>query len=462
MSKSGRVSLSETVIPGGYCIGCGACQVAAPQQMSVVMNDLGMLQASGDDRGTSASGVCPFSNDAENEDALASEQFAELPTHARIGRHRATYAGHVVEDDYRDAGSSGGLGTWIVSELLRRKLVDGVVHVKERKPTPEDSRLFAYGISRDIDAVRRGAKSRYYPVEFAGVLNDLREENGRFVVVALPCFAKALRLLTRQDAELRERVRFVVALFCGHLKSTGFAGSLAWEAGVPPWEIDRFDFRHKLPDAPASAYGISVTSKSSSLPVVRPMKNMTARDWGLGLFKYKACEYCDDVVGETADVSVGDAWIKPYVRNPEGTNALIVRDETIASMVDEAMEQGRLSLDPISANQVAESQAAGLRHRREGLAFRLWLTDRAGVWRPRKRVEPAWRHLSRKYRRIFVSRMRLAELSHQAFEQALKRRDLSVFHRTMRRPIAKYRALYVPLWKRALRPLRRAIRVIRQ
>ena len=30
------------------------------------------------------------------------------------------------------------------------------------------------------------------------------------------------------------------------------------------------------------------------------------------MLKYKACDFCDDVFGEVADVVFGDAWVEKY------------------------------------------------------------------------------------------------------------------------------------------------------
>ena len=35
-------------------------------------------------------------------------------------------------------------------------------------------------------------------------------------------------------------------------------------------------------------------------------------DWGAGFFQNPACDWCDDVVAETADIAFGDAWVEPY------------------------------------------------------------------------------------------------------------------------------------------------------
>ena len=40
-----------------------------------------------------------------------------------------------------------------------------------------------------------------------------------------------------------------------------------------------------------------------------------------GAMMLNACNYCDDVVGETSDLTVGDAWIPKY--DTDGSKELI-------------------------------------------------------------------------------------------------------------------------------------------
>ncbi|MFM6343919.1 MAG: Coenzyme F420 hydrogenase/dehydrogenase, beta subunit C-terminal domain, partial [Dolichospermum sp.] len=82
---------------------------------------------------------------------------------------------------------------------------------------------FKYGVSSTIDQVMAGAKTRYYPVEMSQVLKIVREQPGRYAIIGVPCFIKAVRLLMIEDEIFHERIKFCIGLICGHLKSTQFA-----------------------------------------------------------------------------------------------------------------------------------------------------------------------------------------------------------------------------------------------
>jgi coenzyme F420 hydrogenase subunit beta len=443
-------TLFETVVDGGYCIGCGACAAVAGSPIRMELDDSGRYRPrlDGPDGDAPVLAVCPFTNEGEHEDELGGRLFgADCEPHERIGFHMRTYAGYVAEDGYRAAGSSGGVGSWVLVELLRREVVDAVLHVRPRSPGADDGRLFEFTLSHTEDELRARAKSRYYPVEMSEALARVRSEPGRYAMVGVPCYVKALRRLAAADPLIGERVKVTLALVCGHLKSTRFADSFAWQAGIEPGRLDAVDFRRKLPDRPANRYGMEMHGRDAAgerRDVVSPTDAFFGSNWGHGFFKYEACDYCDDVLGETADLTVGDAWLPDYVEDSAGTNVVVVRTPELAELVEAGIADGRLALEPLSPDAVAASQDAGLRHRREGLSYRLALKDRAREWRPRKRVPAREDHLAPRQRSIFAWRVRLARESHRAFARALAARDPGLFEREMTPLVRAHDLQYMP------------------
>jgi coenzyme F420-reducing hydrogenase beta subunit len=446
-------TLFETVVDGGYCIGCGACAAVAGSPIRMELDDSGRYRPrlDGSDRDAPVLAVCPFTNEGEHEGELGARLFgADCEPHDRIGFHMRTYAGHVAEDGYRAAGSSGGVGTWVLVELLRRDMVDAVLHVRPRSPDADDSRLFEFTVSGTEDELRERAKSRYYPVEMSEALARVRSEAARYAMVGVPCYVKALRRLAASDPLIAERVKVTLALVCGHLKSTRFADSFAWQAGIEPGRLDSVDFRRKLSGRPANRYGMEMHGRDAAgerRDVVSPTDAFFGSNWGHGFFKYEACDYCDDVLGETADLTVGDAWLPEYVEDSAGTNVVVVRRPELAALVEAGIADGRLALEPLSPDAVAASQDAGLRHRREGLSYRLALKDRAAKWRPRKRVPAREDHLAPRQRSIFAWRVRLARESHRAFARALAAGDPRLFEREMTPLVRAHDLQYMPRWR---------------
>lgn len=356
----------------------------------------------------------------------------------RLGWYGDLYAGHVSEGRFREKGASGGVITWLATQLLERDMVDAVVHVRSSAPA-EAGVLFQYTISRSSTEISARSKSRYYPIELSHVMDIVRKKKGRYAFIGLPCFVKTVRRMAEQDLVFKERVAYTIGLVCGHLKSAPFATYLAWEKGITPGELEEIDFRIKLPNRRASDYGVYV--RSAKIESTTPVRQFLGGDWGGNFFRYSACDYCDDVFAETADVAVGDAWLPEYSTDPAGSSVVLVWSKAIADIIAEARTEGKVAFDQISSDRMAQSQAGGLRDRRQGLAYRLFLREKAGIWVPRKRVEPS-AALNKKRRRIYNQRLRLRELSHSAWQQAVSANSLQTFSNLMTPHVKRMRAYY--------------------
>ena len=455
----------ERVIDEGICIGCGVCRYAAPDHIALSVDEGGFIAARVEEGGHpylgDVSRLCPMAGAGEDESEIAATLFPELPAYPRVGRVLSVAAVHVHDDGMRLRSSSGGLLTWRSGRLLELGLVDGIAHVGPSGSNGSDL-LFQYRISRSPEDLLANAKSHYYPIHLAEVLDQITRSDDVIAVMGIPCFIKAVRNLASHDADIARRVRFYLGLICGHLKSKYFAESLAWQAGVDPKTLVRFDFRHKLPDAPASDYGFQAIGgpPGEERHVTRPMHSVMGSDWGHGMFKYKGCDFCDDVIVECADIAIGDAWLPKYATDYRGYNVVCFRDPYLRDLVDQGAASGELFVEQLTVDDLEQSQAAGLRHRNEGLAHRLRQRQLRGAWSPAKRVTPADIG-DDKRKAIYDLRERIRDQSVIAYNAARQSGDIETFRRLMRPLIRQYRRAYLPhpvirLRNRLRRILRRA------
>lgn len=451
--KAPLTRLEETVIAGGYCIGCGACAALEESPYDMRLDEFGRYQAVANRELSGITQdlerfirVCPFSDMSANEDRIAEDRFGDAKGHhSAVGRYEAIHAGHVAEGGFRKRGSSGGMASWVLEELFANDLIDGAIHVKPTNPDDEAGLLFTFDISTTPEEARSRAKSRYYPVTMAGIMQVIRQRPGRYAVVGVPCFVKAANLLAREDPVLGERIAYTIGLVCGHLKSSRFAGMFAWQNGIHPNDLKAIDFRHKIAGERANEYGVRLNGRTQGrdVEIVRQNKDHFGYLWAYGFFKYTACDFCDDVFAETADVTVGDAWLPQFVNDSQGTNIVVVRNRKLGELIDKAQSEARLVLTPLSANDAARSQDAGLRHRRRGLAYRLWRRQKRNQWIPPKRVPPDKSMTTFREKLIFALREMLAQESHTAFADALAANDYGRFYRHMRKRIFLMKLVYV-------------------
>jgi coenzyme F420-reducing hydrogenase beta subunit len=362
--------------------------------------------------------TCPFSPSAIKENTIATDLYCDAEqSSAYLGKFQKAYVGHVEEEDFRTRGSSGGMVTWVATELMRKGLIDGVAHVVATDDPKHEGRYFKYRISKTEDHVRGGAKSRYYPIELSDIIEMIRTTPGRYAIIGIPCFIKAVHLLRHKDPVLQERIKFTLGLFCGHMKSARFVESFAWQMNVRVEDVLKVEYRYKDTNRPANLYNAMLTMRDGSV-VNRDWWHLVDGDWGAGFFMNSACNFCDDVVSETADVAFGDAWVEPYSSDGRGTNVVIARSTLVTELIDAAISEGRLNLKTVDAAFVEQTQAAGFRQRREGLAYRLtWAWDNI---RPYKRVAPNARNISRQRKLIYRMRYYISAWSHRIFWLAKK------------------------------------------
>lgn len=436
----------EDVVARGLCIGCGACSVITNGAVRVQVSLLGLYQA--DLEGVSAearakaSRVCPMSNDAANEDLIAAGSFKHLRHDDHIGYYAQTFAGSTSDKATILESSSGGMTTQFLSQALKDGIVDGVIHVGR---TVGEVGL-DYVISYSVEELFTRRKSQYTSTTLAHVLDAVSGDGQKYALVGVPCFIKAARLLVSEEPALEEQLTLFVGLVCGHLKSQFFAQSLAWQAGIEPARFKTLDFRVKNARSSAADYDYEATSTDGT---ITRKKTRSAIDgsWAYGAFSPEACNYCDDIFAETADIVFGDAWLPEYESDWRGTNVVITRSEDAIGILERSAENGVVGLEHLAIDRVVASQSGNFRHRRVGLAVRLMDDRRSGRKFPQKRITPSYSGTSLRRRLLIRQRAHMSRLSLATFRIALERNDLIFYTRPMQREIIRY--TFVDAWSKS-------------
>lgn len=413
------------VVKYGACVGCGACSVITNRQIPMAVDPYGAWQADptvalplAQELG---SRVCPFADESPNETEISSEGYGHLPLDPRVGRYLDAFAAQVNDDEYLAGSSSGGLTSWMLKQLLEHDLIDGAIHVG----ADTDDGLFSYVVSHTPEDLVSRRKSIYYSTSMADALLTIKGNGKRYALVGVPCFITAGRLLARNDEQLNLQLRFFVGLVCGHLKSAAFAELLAWQLGIPPGEVAAVDFRVKNPTRDAASYDFEAVTTGGEIRRA-PTESLLGGNWGHGLFQLDACNYCDDIFAETADIVFGDAWLPEFIEDWRGHNVVVTRHHTLARIIDESVSAGAISLRPLGPERAADSQAGNFRHRRDGLKLRLHDDQADGRWTPRKRVAPST-DIPRQRKAVVRARRSLSAESHELFRNAVESHSLERF-----------------------------------
>lgn len=412
------------VIENNLCIGCGACAVNTPNAVSFDFN--GFYKPSPIDHSLNSS-VCPFVDSNCNEDVL-SERFTQGTEFVpRLGNVASIYCGHIIDDSVRSNSTSGGMGTWIPLSLFKAGLIDRVIQVR---PTfSPDHPYYKYAISNSISDILSSSASRYYPTNFRDVMQEIIDdtEDHTYCFVGIPCFVKALRLLQLEYPILKNKIKFSIAIVCGHMKSSLWTEMLAWSVGVSPGKLLEFRHRTKVDSTEFEIRKYLFTARSlDGNSILKDSADVPGGKFNSGAFMANACNFCDDVVGETADITLGDAWLPRYETDNKGNNLIIVRNHFLNQFLLAGQSKNEIWIEDCSASDALWAQAGGFRQRGEGLGYRLYLRAQQNLAVPTKRF-PAIRSLPFVRKVIYRLRMRISRLSLIYYQKAKANNDLNIY-----------------------------------
>ncbi|MCX5590207.1 Coenzyme F420 hydrogenase/dehydrogenase, beta subunit C-terminal domain [Alcaligenes endophyticus] len=380
------------VVEHDLCIGCGACISVCPSKaLDITWNNYGFLVAQANENRCDNDGaclnVCPFNTEPnesyQNEDGLAIQYLSGVPLyHPKIGHYNSLYAGY--SHKHRESSSSGGIGTYIYEKLFDLGIIKHVVTVGDsNKPDAH----YQYKVVSSKEELLTISKTRYHPVTLATVLTEIKELDGDVAISGVGCFIKAIRLAQNNDPSLKEKIKFLVGIICGGVKSTFFTEYLADKAGATSNQFSNPEYRVKDPESTASDYGFSCIDNPTKIRKIIKMRQVGDM-WGSGLFKANACDFCDDVTTELADISLGDAWLSPYDQDGRGHNVAVSRSNIADQILQQGLISGELELEELSQESFLASQQGSFNHRHDGINTRIEMVKRIGMATPPTRVMP--------------------------------------------------------------------------
>lgn len=379
----------DLVVNNNLCIGCGMCvSHCSSQALEMKWNEAGFLVANAVSECDCKGGclaVCPFNPfpapEVKTEDELAELFLPTAKEHLqKIGKYTGIYAGY--SSDYRLSSSSGGLGTYICAELLDQRIVNHIFSIKEASTLGTH---YEYAVSSTKGAILSASKTRYFPVTLATVLKEINKLEGTIAIVGVGCFIKAIRLAQHSDPTLKEKIPFLIGIICGGVKSRFFTEYLASKMDIAVGQIQKPQFRKKDFQSTANDYSFACSENNS---IERSIKMKTVGDmWGTGLFKANACDFCDDVTTELADISLGDAWLHPFYEDGKGTNVIVTRSSAAEILIAEGIESGDLIVDFLPLENFLASQQGSFNHRHTGMPARIKIAKKNNQLVPPKRYE---------------------------------------------------------------------------
>lgn len=381
-----------------YCIGCGVCAGICPSNnLKMDWSNQGELIPhpieSCNENCSICLEICPFFNHEQNQDSVADSLFSKtlnMEYNEFTGFYHSCYEGYLKDENERLKCASGGAATWVLKSLLTEKIIDGIIAVVKSK---NPDRMFEFKILSSSDEVESSAGSVYYPVEISQVLKIILQEKNKktYAVIVLPCVAYALRLAMEKIPKLKRKIKIIASLTCGQLQNRFCTEILAIESGVCLKDLAFFDYRRCDKERLASDFLQVPIDFNGNEGKPLNYHGLPYHLWKYHYFKQNACNYCDDIFGEIADVTFMDAWLPDYMKDYRGRSLIIIRGQEIISLF-ENLNENHFKLKSINVQNIIKSQEGVIKKKRIILAGKLYQTKNEGRWYPHKRVKPNIKH----------------------------------------------------------------------
>lgn len=279
----------------------------------------------------------------------------ETDTFSVWGKYQNIFNVKSLDKQIWECSASGGAVTQILVSLLQSELISGAVVMK---PGKDCSIGFEPVIATTPEEVISAAASKYVISPHNSIISLIKSFDGKVAYVGLPCEVQGIRKAMALDPTLSTKISVVISLFCGFNLCHEATDYLLKKAKISIGEVQSVSYRKK--DIDSSTTGFEVLTRNG-------------RRWFVDKHSYtllnlvyspKRCITCYDYSGESADISVGDAWDCGF-----GYSRVIVRTELGARIWD--LVKNQCEYEAVTKENIEKSQGMVISFKKRQLGYRI-------------------------------------------------------------------------------------------
>lgn len=225
---------------------------------------------------------------------------------------------HSTNDEIRRNASSGGFVTELLLYLLRDNIVDYCIVI----PTVKDLFKVTPVITNDINMIKEAKGSKYIPVQYGDVLNEIKESISKYAMVVLPCQEYAIKRYLGKNAD---RVMFIT-LMCNHMSGAKASANLVNQNGY------RKSFKKIIYRGNGWPGSMEINNKD-----IGTFREIYGGAFGRYYFLYR-CKMCDNHFGRNSAITVADPYFMD--NNGVGNTFCIIRDSKVLKWIKEMQNEG--------------------------------------------------------------------------------------------------------------------------
>lgn len=367
----------------GLCLGCGLCEDICPTNSVSVNIVKGEYKPIVDgtkclgDKCSKCVKICPgLGVDLKQISSVVHSDASNIDTY--IGRYVQLYSGYCKDEDIRYHSASGGMITGLLVWLLEKGVIQGAVVTRFSEKdhlTPEPF------IARSKEELLSAKSSKYCPVSMQGIRKQIREAEGKYIIVGLPCHIHGFRKIEKIDKKFKEHVYAYWGIYCSSGRTFNLTDYLFKRRKIEKEGILYFAYRDNGCLGNMVVRGID-NNKEYKHEESFGQYYCTLRSF----FIPRRCELCVDHFAELADVSFGDIHIKPFSDDHVGISSVVVRTEEMNNLILEAYQDNAISIKTLDTKTLNASQQMAKTKKHKYFSF-LRLREMMGKLAPKYDME---------------------------------------------------------------------------
>ena len=385
--------LKNEIIETGLCTHCGTCVGLSNKQLTMKQTENGPIPISVSDKinlDKLAYDACP--GKGFNYPSLANNIFGSQVDDWRIGFYKEIFVGYSLNDSIRRNGASGGIITSLLIYLLKNKLIDGTVTVRQGSPKPWLAKPI---IATTEDEIIKCAQSVYSPVSVNTIIEDIISFNGKLAFVGLPDQISSIRFLQSKNVTWSKKIKYVFGPYAGTNLYSGAIESFLRSHGYSNLnEIKELKYR----DGEWPGY-LKILMKNGT--ILKSKKFYY--NYLIPFYITKCSLFMVDFCNELTDISVGDAWHPKYENLGEGYSVIIARSQKGLNLLKQMKEQKRIALNKINLKDTINMHGHMIDFKKRGSFIRFKFRKMFGKKVPEFGYEPKNITITRTFIELIIS-----------------------------------------------------------
>lgn len=322
------------------CCSCGICKAVCPKSCIEYKKVNGQYIPLIDKQKCIQCGLClnlcPGIN--MNYKTIYENSGQEYPKDIFIGEYRFCLNAFSKNNDIRKNGTSGGVVTQIVKNVLDKHKYDSafLVDTFEYNTQVNVKQYF------DISLYDKISKSRYISVSHENLIKYIvKNPEKKVIIVAVGCAVYGITKII-QNYKLNRNNYLILGLFCDNCLSYH-----VYDYFNKDNKLKELYFRTKENSGwPGNVKTISKNGKVNYYPA---KKRQEVKKY----FQLERCCYCVDKLNQLADISVGDNYTNKN-NDIKGSNSLIIRTKIGEEIINDIKNE--LETNIISIQEICHAQ----------------------------------------------------------------------------------------------------------